>query len=457
MRETSDFGDPVRGFLQALLPRGATLDTPGKAPDFGRFPLKYGHLLRLTVTFSGTTRWTQSYAWFRLPETLNNLRKHIEAPPMSDERLATYNQALDFAQKQVERLIEKHPDFFPIYTVQGKWFHEGQLWTDWTGGFLAGMMWQFFRRTRDAAWRHRAERYSRLLEHRKTDRDVHDLGFIFLNSYLPWYEETKDPALLDVLIQAGRTLALRFMEKGQYLRSFLAPNSLFIDIMMNVPIIFYAAKMTGDAELERIALAHCRTTRDRLVRADGSTAHEGLFDLQTGEFLGQSTQQGLRADSCWARGLAWSLYGFSKVYALTGREEFLEVAERNARYWLTHLPEDKIPYWDFDADLTQPLPWGPQKESSAAAIAASGLLDLAQQTASSDCGIAYHNLALVMLDALCDPAYLAIDTPGWEGVLKHGVYHTRKNLGVDESVMWGDFFFVEALTKVVLSGPSPRV
>jgi unsaturated chondroitin disaccharide hydrolase len=368
---------------------------------------------------------------------------------MSDPRTAGYLQALQFAQRQVTQLVARHPDFFPVYTVGGKWHHAGPLWTDWTGGFLAGMMWQFFKRTREPAWRKRAEHYSRLLEHRKSDRNVHDLGFIFLNSYLPWYEESEDPALLDVVLEAGRALAMRFVEKGQYLCSFLGPESLFIDIMMNVPLIVYAANRTGDERLARIAQAHCRTTRDRLVRADGSTAHEGLFDVATGRFLRQSTRQGLRDDSCWARGLAWSMYGFSKVYGLTGHAEFLEVAESNARYWLEHLPHDKIPYWDFDADTAEPLPWGPQKESSSAAIAASGLLDLARQTASPDYGIAYHNEALVMLDALCAPEYLAVDTPGWEGILKHGVYHTRKNLGVDESVMWGDFFLVEALAKAV--------
>jgi unsaturated chondroitin disaccharide hydrolase len=372
---------------------------------------------------------------------------------MSDQPFAVYQAALEFGQIQVSRLIERHPDFFPIYTAGGKWHHAGELWTDWTGGFLAGMMWQFFKRTGDPLWRDRAERYSRLLERRKSDRNVHDLGFIFLNSYLPWYEETGEPALLEVLIRAGRTLAMRFVEKGQYLCSFLGPDSLFIDIMMNVPLIAYAAQKTGDDELARVALAHCRTTRDRLVRPDGSTAHEGLFNLATGQFLRQSTRQGLAAESCWARGLAWSMYGFSKMYALTGLSEFLAVAERNADYWLEHLPGDKVPYWDFDADPTQPLPWGPQKETSAAAIAASGLLDLARQTAGSERGMAYHNEALVMLDALCTSEYLAIDTPGWEGILKHGVYHTRKGLGVDESVMWGEFFFVEALTKAVSASP----
>jgi unsaturated chondroitin disaccharide hydrolase len=219
---------------------------------------------------------------------------------------------------------------------------------------------------------------------------------------------------------------------------------------MNVPIILYAAKQTGDRDLERIATAHCRTTRDKIVRADGSTAHEGIFDLQTGAFLREDTHQGLAPHSAWARGLAWSLYGFSKCYGLTGNTEFLEVAERNADYWIDHLPADGVPYWDFHADLTQPPPWGAQKESSAGAIAASGLLDLARQTPDAASRQRYEQTARKTLDALSQPEYLAIETPGWEGILKHGVYHTKKNLGVDESVMWGEYFFVDALTKAVM-------
>jgi len=368
---------------------------------------------------------------------------------MVAERVARYTAALEFAENQVAATVERHPDYFPIYTTEGRWHHDGELWTDWTGGFFAGMMWQFHRRTGSAQWLSRAEHYSKLLEHRQHDRDVHDLGFIFLSTYLPWYQLTGESHQHDVLIQAGRTLAMRFKEKGQYLRSFVSDESLFIDIMMNVPVIFYAANETDDDELRRVAIAHCRTTRDRIVRADGSTAHEGIFDADTGEFLKQTTHQGLRGDSAWARGLAWSLYGYSKVFALTEMPEFLEVSERNAGYWLSHLPEDRVSYWDFDADLSQPLPWGPQKDSSASAIAASGLLDLATQTESTELSQRYRQTALQMLDALCDEEYLASRTPGWEGILKHGVYHTAKNLGVDESVMWGEFFFVEALTKVV--------
>ncbi len=218
---------------------------------------------------------------------------------MTDFHAAKYARALDFAETQVAATIERTGDYFPIYTVDGRWHHSGELWTDWTGGFFAGLMWQFVMRGGDPAWRQRAEHFSRLLEHRQHDSNVHDLGFIFLNTYRPWYELTGDEHLCQVIIQAGRTLALRFRERGQYLSSFIGPQSLFIDVMMNVPIVFYAARETGDRDLTRIAAAHCRTTRDTLVRPDGSTAHEGIFDTESGAFLRQSTHQGLRPDSAW--------------------------------------------------------------------------------------------------------------------------------------------------------------
>ena len=370
-------------------------------------------------------------------------------------RRQRYEHALDFAERQVAALVEQHPDFFPIYTLEGKWHHDQERWTDWTGGFLAGMMWQFHRRSGSPEWRARAEHYSRLLEPRKHDRAVHDLGFIFLNTYLPWYELTGEEHLREVLIQAGRTLAMRFQEKGQYLCSFIGPESLFIDIMMNVPIEFYAARESDDARLERFAMAHCRTTRERLVRDDGSTAHEGVFETDSGAFARQDTHQGLAPSSTWARGLAWSLYGFGTVYRYTGEREFLDTAQRNADFWIANLPEDRVPFWDFDADVSAPPPTGAQKESSAAAIAAGGLLQLAGLSETPARALAYRSTALAMLDALVEPDYLADRTPGWEGILRHGVYHTRRNLGVDESVMWGEFFFVETLLRALEEMKTP--
>ena len=357
------------------------------------------------------------------------------------------DRAFEFAAHQVRSTIERYPDYFPIHTVEGRWFHKGELWTDWCAGFHTGMMWLIAGRTGDPWWRKTAEHYSRLLEHRQHDRNVHDLGFIFLNTYLPWYSETGEEHLRQVLIQAGKTLALRYNPQGRYLCSFVAPESLFIDIMMNVPLIFWAARETDDSALFDLAVKHCRTTERTLVREDGSTAHEGIFDLQTGAFLRQATQQGLRPDSAWTRGLAWSLYGFGTVFTFTNDRADLAVARRNADYYLARCPDSLVPPWDLD------VPAGPDRldDSSAAAIAASGLWNLARLTEPFDASAAgrYRASALTILDSLCSDRYAAWNDPDWEGVLKHGVYHFHKRLGVDESVMWGDFFFLEAIDTVL--------
>jgi unsaturated chondroitin disaccharide hydrolase len=354
-------------------------------------------------------------------------------------------RAFQFATGQVRAIIMRTPDYFPIYTEHGRWKHGGELWTDWCAGFLTGMLWIIARRTGDAWWRSKAEHYSMLLEHKKHDRNVHDLGFIFLNSFLPWYEQTGDARLQEVLVTAGRTLAMRFNPKGSYLRSFVAPESLFIDIMMNVPLIFYAARATGDQALYDLAVAHCRTTECTLIRPDGGTAHEGIFDLNSGAFLSHSTHQGLRADSDWTRGLVWSLHGFTTVYGYTKDRADLAVAVRNADHFLARCPMGTVPPWDFD------VPDGPDRlhDSSAAAIGASGMLDLAAAVDDQARSRQYRTASLNLLQALSAPPFLAAGDPDWEGVLKHAVYHFPKRLGVDESVMWGDFFFLLALDKAL--------
>lgn len=356
-----------------------------------------------------------------------------------------FENAIRFAQKQVRKVIESYPDFYPMYTEGGCWRHEGAAWTHWCDGFFPGMMWIFYRylgpdKPDSRFWYEQAIRYSRPLEPRKMDAEVHDLGFIFLSTYYRWYQFTRDQAIKDVVLQAGKTLAQRFNEDGQYLRSFVAEESLFIDVMMNVGIIFYAARETNDKRLRDAAVRHCNTTRRFLVRGDGSTAHEGIFDLQTGEFLRQSTQQGFRGDSCWSRGLGWALYGFATAYEYSRDPRFLKTAEECADYYITYTPGDGVPPWDYNA----PPENRTLVDTSAAAIAAAGLLRLCRLIPDPMKGHFYWSTAIDVLRTLCTK-YLADADPEWEGVLKGGVYHFQKGLGVAESVMWGEYFFIEAL------------
>lgn len=355
-----------------------------------------------------------------------------------------YSAVFEFAAKQLRHLITSYPDYFPMYTHKGKWQHSGEAWTNWCEGFLGGQLWILYAATQDAWWRERAEHYSRLIEPRKTDRSVHDLGFLFWPTWKRWYDLDPRPDLQAVILEAGKTLALRFQEKGQYLCSFVAPNSLFIDIMMNVGIIFYAAQQLDDANLWRIANQHCLTTRRYLVRGDGSTSHEGIFDLETGAFLRQSTHQGWRDDSSWARGLAWALYGFGTAYHFSRDARFLQTAQACADYYIANTPAHGI----CPNDWLEPTPQV-RYESSAAAITASGLFTLAKLTGDPLRAKFYRDYALQILETLTQPEFLAHETPHWEGILKHGIYHIGKGLGVDESVMWGDYFFLEALSKAV--------
>ena len=355
--------------------------------------------------------------------------------------------ALDFAQYQIRNLIEDQPDFFPMYTVRGKWRHGGEYWTNWCEGFLAGILWILFQLTGDRYWRNKAEHYSLLLESRKNDRNVHDLGFVFHSSYGRWYGLTQDPELRETLIQAGRTLALRFQPKGQYLCSFLGADSLFIDIMMNVGIIFWVAEKTQDDRLWDIATCHCRTSQQYLVHSDGSTVHEAIFDPDRGVFLRESTQQGLRPNSCWSRGLSWALYGFGTAYQFTRDPSFLETAERCANFYLGHVAETWVPYWDFHVEAGPDSFW----DSSAAAIAASGLWNLAALSPDREKAHQYRNASFEIVHRLTSVQFLARDHAGQEGILLHGVYHYHKKLGVDESVMWGDHFFMEALQKALIA------
>jgi unsaturated chondroitin disaccharide hydrolase len=373
--------------------------------------------------------------------------------------------AFEFAQRQVRALIEQYPDFYPMYTKQGKWKHDGEKWTHWCDGFLPGQMWLFHERTGDASWLEKAVRYSKPLEPRQHDRAVHDLGFIFFSTYLRWLNaitagKTQHPQLSaqnaqhidDVLIQAGTTMSLRFKTQGQYLRSFVADESLFVDIMMNIGIVFYAAQKQRERgnvkeadALLRIANAHCRTSKRYLIRGDGSTSHEAIFDLQTGECVGQTTHQGFRGDSCWSRGLTWALYGFCTAYTFTGDTEYLDASEACARFYLAHTPEHGVPPWDYDA---LPVESRQQEDSSAAAIAASGFYNLSLASASAEKRMLYRHSFRRIMASLTSDTYLGRDA-GWEGILKHGVYHIHKQIGVDESVMWGEYFFVEALSKAL--------
>ena len=194
--------------------------------------------------------------------------------------------------------------------------------------------------------------------------------------------------------------------------------------------------MTGNEKYFQPAYEHCRNTIKELIREDYSTIHVLDFDLETGETIRKTTVQGYNDDSCWSRGQAWAIYGFTLAYKYTNDELFSITAENLARYFTANLPEDYVPYWDFD---------DPKKEvrdSSAGAIASSGLLDLSDLSGKE----VFKQVAINILSSLCDN-YLCEEDEN--GILKHGCFHKPAEMGVDESLIWGDYYFVEAIMKLM--------
>lgn len=368
----------------------------------------------------------------------------IRSPRLSDAVVGAADRTASLAAEKLARLTEADPDFFPLYTKAGRWRHDDPAWTNWCEGFLGGQLWWLARLRPDDGWATRARHYTDLVGHRRWDRNVHDLGFVLAPTWRQRLEVDEDHDSERVLLDGAATLAERFNRQGGYLRSFLAPESVFIDIMMNVGLIAWAAARTGDEALHEIARTHCATTRRHLVRGDGSVAHEGIFDLQTGEFLRQSTQQGWRSDSAWARGQAWSIYGFTAMHQLTGERQWLDTALLNVEFWLERTGEDPVPPNDFD-EPDPPRRW----ESSAAACTAAALFTLAATVPSEDHAARLLRHAEATITRLCSKEFLAHDT-AWDGVLRHGTYHERLGLGVDESVMWGDYFLIEAIARILL-------
>lgn len=351
--------------------------------------------------------------------------------------MAQLQAAFDLGVRKVRRLVTSSPGATPSYTEGGRWVLDNDPWApSWTAGFLTGMLWIAAERTGEEWFRTQAESYSLALESRKSDPTTHDIGFLFSPSWGRWRELDDSDHVRSVIIEAGRTMAARFNSAGGYLSSWVDPGSTFIDIMMNVDIIFEAAEISGDANLHDIALRHAATSRRHLVRGDATTIHEGWFDPTTGEFARSATHQGVRADSSWVRGQAWAIYGFATTFARTRDERFLETSISLARSFIERSRGELPPNdWEEHAPVHR-------VESSAACIAAAGLIKLAPH--AGDEGDEFLAHATLILQQLIEPEYLAYEDD-WDGIVKHATYHRTAGLGIDESVMWGEYFFLEAL------------
>jgi unsaturated chondroitin disaccharide hydrolase len=346
------------------------------------------------------------------------------------------DKVLGVVVKKVERNTLRLKDF-PHIAEREKWVTTEDGY--WTGGFWIGVLWSAYKISGNEKYKGEAYKWAKKLENRRNDRTF-DLGFLFYPSFVLGYETIKNEYLIKTALEAADTLATFFHTKTGFVYNNFTMNSkkvgrTIIDVMMNLPLLWWAYEETNDHKYLDVAYSHCKRTIDELIREDYSTAHVLDFNLETGKIIRKITIQGYNEDSCWSRGQAWAIYGFTSAYKYTEDEIFLKTAKKLAEYFMKNLPEDYVPYWDFDD------PEKEAKDSSAAAIAASALLNLSELSRKEE----FREVAISILSSLCDN-YLSDEEE--DGILKHGCFHKPAGIGVDESLIWGDYYFIEALLKV---------
>lgn len=322
---------------------------------------------------------------------------------------------------------------------------------EWTVGFWPGILWYDYEVTQDENVKNSAIYYTGLLEPlTKLPAYDHDFGFQIFCSYGNGYRLTENDAYKHIILNAADTLATLFNPKVGTILSWprevengrFAPFNTIMDNIINLEMLYWAAKNGGNKRLSEIATAHAETTMKYHFREDGGCYHVALYDTVDGHFIKGVTHQGYADNSLWARGQAWAIYGYTFVYRETGDKKFLRFAEKVTDFYLSRLPESEyVPYWDFD-DPT--IPNSP-KDASAAAVVASALLELSQLEDNTLKAENYKQAAINMLIELSSDKYQSGNLK--PSFLLHSVGHWPNNSEVDASINYADYYYIEALIR----------
>lgn len=364
----------------------------------------------------------------------------------SSSARAGYSAALTACCRRVATMRERFAGRFPSFARDGRYRLTDNV--DWLPGFWPGMLWLTYAAEGDGEARACAESLlSGFADRLREDRDVdnHDLGFLYSLSARAQSQLGGDrDEARRVAIAAGHRLARRFREKGAYLQAWgplgdpAEGGRAIIDTLMNLPLLWWTARETDERRLHEIAHRHLETTRAHLVRPDASTYHTFFFDQDNGGPRGPRTHQGHADDSLWARGQAWAIYGFTLAAEWCQEPDYRHLAGRLAERFLAELPDDGLPTWDLRLSADAPA----HLDSSAAAIAAGGMLRLAR-LCGGEAGAHYRSAAAGLFDALLERCFFADSSD--EGLLRHGNYSTPHKRAVDDFVVFGDYFFLETL------------
>ncbi|WP_312093094.1 glycoside hydrolase family 88 protein [Niallia sp.] len=373
---------------------------------------------------------------------------------IADNELQWVINTLQKVEKKMHIVANSNKDKIPYTTTpDGKfddWTNTDIAW--WTNGFWGGIMWQLYNLTKEPIYKENAEVLEKKLDRNLmlSDKLDHDNGFKWGPTALANYFLTENQESANRAMLAACNLAGRFNLNGKYIRAWNDDSTnrsglAIVDCLMNLPILYWATKESGDPRFSQIAMAHAFTAQKYLVRPNGSVKHIIEFNPHTGEYLKSHGGQGLGHGSAWTRGQAWALYGFALSYHHTKEDQFLSTAKQVADYFISNIPENGLIPIDFCASSDQPM-W---QDDSAAAIAACGLLQIADLVEDAEESQQYINAALRLLHALTEKS-CNFDTDTDNLLMRcSAAYHERNH---EYPIIYGDYFYLEALLTLSKQG-----
>lgn len=370
------------------------------------------------------------------------------------EHRSVTNESLDYCVKQVERTLEQLPaddyNVVPRNIAPGEsvWNTRRVCKEEWTEGFWSGILWYAYEHTGSDVLLEKAQRYTEQLKFlSEIPAYDHDLGFIVFTSYGNGYRLTGDERYRDVIINTSERLIELFNPKVGTILSWPREVAAFnghntiMDNLINLEMLFWTAEQTGDKRFSDIARTHADTTMRYNFREDGTSYHVAVYSEQDGSFIRGCTHQGYADDSMWARGQAWGIYGYTMCYRFTKDERYRDFAERIANVYIDALPEDGIPYWDFNDPRIPAAP----RDASAAAVVASALLELSTYC-EGESGEYYRKQAERMIESLGSDAYRSGEVA--PSFVLHSTGHHPAGSEIDYSIIYADYYYIEALHRL---------
>jgi len=361
--------------------------------------------------------------------------------------------ALNEAIKKIDFAIPTFTDKFPEHSSVNNVYEAVDNDTGWNTGFWTGILWHAYEMTGNEKYKevalHQIPSFYERID-KKLGVDHHDMGFLYIPSCVAAYKLTGNELAKKSAIMAADQLITRYHEKGKFIQAWGEkgdPNDyrLIVDCLLNIPLLHWATKVTGDPKYREIALNHFDTTIEVCCREDASTYHTYFFDLETGAPKKGVTHQGASDDSAWARGQAWGIYGPLLTYIYEKNEKAMSVFKATASYYLNYLPKDYVAYWDLiftDGD-NEP------RDSSSGAICVCGLLEGIKYMDENDpLRKIFVNATKRIMNSLIDN-YLTKDIPESNGLLVRATYSKPGDTGVDEMNIWGDYFYMEAIHRML--------